>query len=112
MTNPHSTSSIFAGFPRPFITISTRPLLLETYQQRDAHPFTILSPAFAGASLGLPWWLHLIDNVPLPSILDCGANAALALEALHHGIEGVICRDFHAAMPKSMEGRLFLTRPL
>lgn len=111
MTDPHSTSSIFAAFPRPFLTIGTRPLLLEICHQRGSRPFTILSPAYAGASLGLPWWLHLITDIEHPSILDCGANAALALEALHRGIDGVICRDFRATIPKAMEGRLASIRP-
>lgn len=111
MTDPHSASSIFPSFPRPFITISTRTTLLKVHQHFAGHPFTILSPLHAGASLGIEWWLHLIGESKAPSILDCGASASLAIEALHRGIEGVVCRDFRAGLPDDMRGRLFSQRP-
>ncbi len=111
MTDLHDTSSIFARFPHPFITITTRPVLLTIHQHVNKAPFTILSPPHAGTSLGLPWWLHLISGIPRPSILDCGANAALAMEALYRGVDGVICREFHSVLPPAMRGRLFTIRP-
>lgn len=111
MTDPHSASSIFPSFPRPFITISTRTALLRAHQHFAAHSFTIVSPLHAGVSLGIEWWLHLTKEVEAPSILDCGASASLAIEALHKGIEGVVCRDFRAGLPENMKGRLFSQRP-
>ncbi|MCL1514287.1 hypothetical protein DTQ13_01420 [Parasaccharibacter sp. TMW 2.1888] len=111
MTDLYSASSTFPPFPRPFITISTRPALLKAHQHFATRPFTILSPLHAGASLGVDWWLHLTRGAEAPSILDCGASASLAISALHEGIDGVVCRDFRAGLPDDMKHRLFSSRP-
>ncbi len=112
MTYPHRASSVFLPpFPRPFVTISTRQALTLACQHFAGHPFTPVSPLHAGASLGLDWWLHLTEETDLPSILDCGASASLALKALHEGVAGVICRDFRAGLPATMKHRLFPDRP-
>lgn len=112
MTYLHGSSSIFfPPFPRPFITISSRRTLSQACQHFAGRPFTPVSPLHAGASLGIDWWLHLMEGTSLPSVLDCGASASLAQEALHKGIEGVICRDFRAGLPDTMKERLFSQRP-
>lgn len=111
MTDLRSASSIFPPFPQPVIAISTRPALLRACQYFGEHPFTALSPTHAGASFGVHWWLSLMEGTAIPSLLDCGASTALALEALHAGIAGVICRDFRAGLPSGMKGRLLSHRP-
>ncbi|MCX5616617.1 hypothetical protein NQF87_06495 [Bombella sp. TMW 2.2559] len=112
MTYPHETSSIFfPPFPHPFVTISTRQTLLQAQRHFAGQPFTAVSPPHAGASLGIDWWLHVTKGLSCPSVLDCGASASLALEALHRGITGVICRDFRAGLPADMKDRLFSQRP-
>lgn len=111
MTDLHSASSIFPPFPQPIITISTRSALMRACRYFGSRPFTALSPLHAGASLGIHWWLRLMEETDIPSILDCGGSASLALEALHEGIEGVICRDFRAGLPHDMKERLLPERP-
>ncbi len=53
-------------------------------------PLTLLSAPNAGSFAGAPWWRAVIDLAvaaygPVPDILDCGDNPAVAVEALRAG---------------------------
>lgn len=111
MTNPSTASSGYTHFPKPFITISSRTELITAINTLKERNFTALSPIHAGASFGVMWWCSLIKGTHISSILDCGASVALATEALHVGIDGVVCRDSRPANHADNTNRIFLERP-
>ncbi|WP_139064431.1 hypothetical protein [Gluconobacter morbifer] len=55
-----------------------------------------LSPAGAGNSVGIPWWIAVTGSRSGLSILDCGASPAIARNALEAGIGWVVCRGAQA----------------
>ncbi|WP_395370063.1 hypothetical protein [Komagataeibacter diospyri] len=40
--------------------------------------------------MGVPWWVALVTDCPLPALLDCGQAAGHAAAALRAGLGGVI----------------------
>ncbi|WP_068169219.1 hypothetical protein [Neokomagataea thailandica] len=83
---------------------------------KHPQPWIALAPEHSGAALGILWWLQVVgDQAPL-SILDCGASAALAQQALNAGIGWVICRTTSAQIKAlssapSWTGRILNQRP-
>jgi hypothetical protein len=57
-------------------------------------PVTLLSAPGAGVYAGAGWWLALVaaaaEGAPPPHVLDCGATAGRALEALRAGQKRLI----------------------
>ncbi len=51
---------------------------------------TVVSPPDAGCVMGVPWWMALVADCPLPALLDCGQAAGYAACALRMGVSGVI----------------------
>ncbi|QHI95790.1 hypothetical protein GT348_05600 [Aristophania vespae] len=98
-------------FPYPVIDISSQNELKRLLSLQNEKRITIISPPYAGHAFGLPWWQTLIKDCPFPTILDCGASAALALAALEDGIHGVICRDFYSLKPSQYSYQLLTKRP-
>lgn len=103
---------MFPLFPAPLIHISSQKSLETLLMHAPDPPFTLISSPFAGCSLGIPWWLALLRNMHhQPSILDCGASIALALQALHSGISGVVCRHAPPPIQTQWGSRFLLKRP-
>lgn len=103
---------MFSLFPSPFIHISSQKSLNALLLKQGSRSYTLISSPFAGCALGIPWWVALLKDAPhLPSILDCGASSALALQALHAGISGVVCRHPTSDLLKYADTQLFQTRP-
>lgn len=58
-------------------------------------PLTLLSGPNAGSYAGAPWWREVIARAaaafgPVPDILDCGDNPAVAIEALRAGCRTLV----------------------
>ena len=66
-------------------------------------PFRLLSAPGAAATLGVAWWQALAAAAGQPDdILDCGADAGAALEALRAGQRIVVLRGPFAASMTSI----------
>ncbi|QDH24030.1 hypothetical protein D5366_00765 [Neokomagataea tanensis] len=85
------------------------------YRRHAHHAVTrwiALSPEHAGAAFGLKWWFSVTDGNYQYSILDCGASAALAQDALNLGVGWVICRAPAAQLAALATNSLFVKRVL
>ncbi|MFT8718689.1 hypothetical protein [Acetobacter sp.] len=86
--------------------------ILRDIRENDRRNVVILSPPQAACSMGIPWWMTLMNrlrteapsSIELVDILDCGNQAARAISALGSNQKHIV---FDPASPQNQAVIMF-----